>query len=141
MSDVMSEVRRQLLEHVMKSQGEWMFENDDEYYYAVGQISRYILDLSRAAKKSLDMLKPILTVQDDKILKKRVVRLAEKYDYAIEMKYARAMELLGKVLTYTPDETGNVVMIMAGYVDKNILYLSKKKFDEEEKMENNNAEL
>lgn len=141
MSDVMSEVRRQLLEHVMKSQGEWMFENDDEYYYAVGQISRYILDLSRAAKKSLDMLKPILTVQDDKILKKRVVRLAEKYDYAIEMKYARAMELLGKVLTYTPDETGNVVMIMAGYVDKNILYLSKKKIDEEEKMENNNAEL
>ena len=51
MSDVMSEVRRQLLEHVMKSQGEWMFENDDEYYYAVGQISRYILELSRAEKK------------------------------------------------------------------------------------------
>ncbi len=140
MSDVMSEVRRQLLEHVMKSQGEWMFENDDEYYYAVGQISRYILELSRAEKKSLDMLKPILTVRDDKILKKRVVLLAEKYDYAIEMKYARTMELLGKVLTYTPGESVNEVMVMAGYVDKNILFMSKKKYDEEE-MENNNAEL
>lgn len=132
MSDVMSEVRRQLLEHVMKSQGEWMFENDDEYYYAVGQISRYILELSRAEKKSLDMLKPILTVRDDKILKKRVVLLAEKYDYAIEMKYARTMELLGKVLTYTPDESVNEIMVMAGYVDKNILFMSKKKYDEEE---------
>ena len=140
MSDVMSEVRRQLLEHVMKSQGEWMFENDDEYYYAVGQISRYILELSRAEKKSLDMLKPILTVRDDKILKKRVVLLAEKYDYAIEMKYARTMELLGKVLTYTPGESVNEVMVMAGYVVKNILFMSKKKYDEEE-MENNNAEL
>lgn len=140
MSDVMSEVRRQLLEHVMKSQGEWMFENDDEYYYAVGQISRYILELSRAEKKSLDMLKPILTVRDDKILKKRVVLLAEKYDYAIEMKYARTMELLGKVLTYTPDESVNEIMVMAGYVDKNILFMSKKKYDEEE-MKKSNAGL
>jgi CRISPR-associated protein Csh1 len=140
MSDVMSEVRRQLMEHVMKSREEWMFENDDEYYYAVGQISRYILELSRAAKKSLDMVKPILTVRDDKMLKKRVALLAKKYDYAIEMKYARAMELLGKVLTYMPDETANEVMIMAGYVDKNILYMSKKKYDEEE-MKNNNAGL
>ncbi len=86
------------------------------------------------------MLKPILTVRDDKILKKRVVLLAEKYDYAIEMKYARTMELLGKVLTYTPGESVNEVMVMAGYVDKNILFMSKKKYDEEE-MENNNAEL
>lgn len=140
MSDVMSEVRRQLMEHVMKSQEEWMFGNDDEYYYAVGQISRYILELSRATKKSLDMVKPILTVRDDKILKKRVELLAKKYDYAIEMKYVRAMELLGKVLTYMPDETGNEVMIMAGYVDKNILYMSKKKYDEEE-MKNNNTGL
>lgn len=140
MSDVMSEVRRQLLEHVMKSQEEWMFENDDEYYYAVGQVSRYILGLSKAEKKSLDMLKPILTVRDDKILKKRVLLLAKKYDYAIEMKYARAMELLAKVLTYTPDETGNEVMIMAGYADKNILYMSKKKYDEEE-MKKSNAGL
>ena len=140
MSDVMSEVRRQLMEHVMKSREEWMFENDDEYYYAVGQISRYILELSRAAKKSLDMVKPILTVRDDKMLKKRVALLAKKYDYAIEMKYARAMELLGKVLTYMPDETANEVMIMAGYVDKNILFMSKKKYDEEE-MKNNNAGL
>ena len=128
------------MEHVMKSREEWMFENDDEYYYAVGQISRYILELSRAAKKSLDMVKPILTVRDDKMLKKRVALLAKKYDYAIEMKYARAMELLGKVLTYMPDETANEVMIMAGYVDKNILYMSKKKYDEEE-MKNNNAGL
>ena len=74
------------------------------------------------------------------MLKKRVALLAKKYDYAIEMKYARAMELLGKVLTYMPDETANEVMIMAGYVDKNILYMSKKKYDEEE-MKNNNAGL
>lgn len=36
------------------------------------------------------------------------------------------------MLTYTPDESVNEIMVMAGYVDKNILFMSKKKYDEEE---------
>ncbi len=130
----MSNVREQLVEHVIKTEKDWNFTSDDEYYYAVGQISRYILELSRKSKadKKLDMLKPIITVRNDKVLKERIVLLAKKYDYAIEMRYVRATELLAKVLTYMPKDQVNEVMIMAGYVDKNIVFLSKKKLDEEE---------
>lgn len=130
----MSDVREQLMNHVLilKTEDEWDFESDEEYYYAVGQISRYILGLSKAYKKALDMLRPILSVKNDKVLKERIVILAKKYDYAIEMKYIRTSELLARVLTYTPKDKVNDVMIMAGYVDRNILYISKKKIDEAE---------
>lgn len=136
----MSDVRNQLLNHVLKPEGDWDFESDEEYYYAVGQISRYILGLSKAFKKTLDMLRPIISVKDDKVLKERIVILAKKYDYAIEMKYMRTGELLAKVLTYSPKGKVNDVMIMAGYVDRNILYISKKKLDEAENVTDNNNE-
>ena len=131
----MSDVRERLIKHV-NTEGEWKFESDEEYYYAVGQISRYILDKSRALKKNknLDMLRPIFSVRNDKILKERIALLAKKYAYAIELQYVRSTELLAKVLTYTPESKVNDVMIMAGYVDKNILY-SKKESDKETDVE------
>lgn len=137
----MSDVREQLMKHV-NTEGEWKFESDDEYYYAVGQISRYILDKSKALKKNknLDMLRPIFSVRNDKILKERIALLAKKYAYEIEMRYVRTTELLAKVLTYTPTDKVSDVMIMAGYVDKNILY-SKKESNKETDVEDNNTEL
>lgn len=128
----MSSVREQLQNHYY-IKGEWDFESDDEYYYAVGQICRYILSLSKAkeSKKALSMLRPILSVRDDKILKERIVLLAKKYDYRIEMRYMYARVLLARVLTYLPKGKVNDVMIMAGYVDENIVYQSKKEYDKE----------
>lgn len=139
----MSDVRNQLLNHILKTEGDWDFESDEEYYYAVGQISRYILGLSKASKKALDMLRPILSVKNDKLLKERIVLLAKKYDYAIEMRYKNASKLLARVLTYTPKDKANDVMIMAGYVDENIVYKSKKEYDEAHNIidEDNNEEL
>lgn len=139
----MSDVRNQLLNHVVKTESEWDFESDEEYYYAVGQISRYILGLSKASKKALDMLRPIMSVKDDKVLKERIVLIAKKYDYAIEMRYKNASKLLARVLTYTPKDKVNDVMIMAGYVDENIVYKSKKVYDKEHNImdEDNNEEL
>lgn len=137
----MSDVRERLVKHV-NTEGEWKFESDEEYYYAVGQISRYILEKSKALKKykNLDMLRPIFSVRNDKILKERIALLAKKYAYAIEMQYVRATKLLAKVLTYTPEGKVNDVMIMAGYVDENILY-SKKESNKETDVEDNNLEL
>ena len=137
----MSDVREQLMKH-MNTEGEWKFESDEEYYYAVGQISRYILDKSKTLKKdkNLDMLHPIFSVTNDKVLKERIVLLAKKYAYAIEMQYVRATKLLAKVLIYTPEGKVNDVMIMAGYVDEKILY-SKKESNKETDVEDNNTEL
>lgn len=130
----MSSVREELKKHLNMKE-DWDFESDDEYYYAVGQISRYILDYSNASKKPLDMLMPILSVRNDKNLKERVKLLVKKYAYAIEMKY-RTCILLARVLTYESNKKVDDTLIMAGYVDNNILWSSKKDEDKEINKEN-----
>lgn len=129
----MSIVREELKKHLNMKE-DWDFENDDEYYYAVGQLSRYILGLSNASKKTLDMLMPILSVRNDKNLKERVELIAKKYAYAIE--YRKTCILLARVLTYEPNKKVDDILIMAGYADNNILWSSKKEEDKEINKEN-----
>lgn len=121
----MSNAKELLIKH-LSSDEEWEFENSDEYYYAVGQITRLLNNFSKASKKALDMVRPIITVKDNELLKKRITQLAEKYDYAVDMKYQKTGTLLAKILIYTTDTKVNDVMIMAGYVDDNLLYKSNK---------------
>ncbi|MDE6232514.1 MAG: hypothetical protein K2M60_04100 [Lachnospiraceae bacterium] len=121
----MSNAKELLIKH-LSSDEEWEFENSDEYYYAVGQITYLLNSFSKASKKALDMVRPIITVKDNELLKKRIVQLAEKYDYAVDMKYQKTGTLLAKILIYTTDTKVNDVMIMAGYVDDNLLYKSNK---------------
>lgn len=122
----MSNVKELLTKH-LSSDEDWEFENSDEYFYAVGQITYLFNSLSKALKKSLDMVRPIITIKDNELLKKRIVQLAKRYDYAFDMKYKKSRILLAKILTYNTDAKVNDVMIMAGYVDDNLLYKSDKK--------------
>ncbi len=128
----MSEIREQLLKHVVQTKEDWEFESDDEYYFAVGQVSKYILGLSKKSKadQKLDMLRPIFSVKEDDLIKKRLVLLMEKYDHAIRTMYGRTNELLAKVLTYKPTEKVNDAMILAGYLDKSVIYMSNENAEE-----------
>lgn len=135
--EYMNDVRELLKKHINMEE-DWNFESDDEYYYAVGQMSRYMLNLSNASKKNLDMLMPLLTIRSDKNLKERVVLLAKKYSHEEEMTYKRISILLARVLTYEPNKKVDDTLIMAGYVDNNILYLPKKEKDKTKSQDNNN---
>lgn len=129
----MSNVTELLINHVLKTEGEWEFENDEEYFYAVGQMSRYILNFTKKMNKDkkLDMLRPIISVRNDKILKERIVQLVKKYGYEMPLMYKRTNELLAKILIYSPKGKVDEVMIMAGFVNENVLYMSNKKEDAE----------
>ncbi|MBD5136020.1 MAG: hypothetical protein HDT39_08675 [Lachnospiraceae bacterium] len=121
----MSNAKELLIKH-LSSDEEWEFENSDEYYYAVGQITYLLNNFSKASKKALDMVRPIITVKDNELLKKRITQLAKKYDYAFDMRYKKTRTLLAKILIYTTDAKVNDVIIMAGYIDDNLLYKSNK---------------
>ncbi len=121
----MQDLRDVFETHIM-SEENWRFESDKEYYYGVGQISRYLTNLSKSGKKSLDMLRPILNVKTDAKVKERVKEFAKKYDYAIEVRYKKLGELMANILVYQPEGKVDDVMIMAGYVDNNYLYMSSK---------------
>lgn len=122
----MNNIRDLLIKHI-SSDEDWEFENSDEYYYAVGQICRYINNLSKASEKTLNMLKPIISIHNNENMKKVIVQLTKKYDYAINVnKHKRQCTLLAKILTYNTNVKVNDVMIIAGFLDKNVFYTSDK---------------
>ena len=129
MEEGMNDVRRLLKEHIDCKQ-EWMFNNDDEYYYAVGQLLNAFQGMSKSQKKNLSLVNSLLNSKNDEIIKKRLLVLFQKYNYAIDIGNVRIKALYGHIMRYEPTGRANNFLLSAGYVDSNLIY--RKKNDEEE---------
>lgn len=121
----MEDVRAALRAH-MDSREEWMFDNDNEYYYAVGQLLNTLIGLNKSLKKPLSLANPVLNAKSDRIVKDRLMVLFKKYNYAIEMTDVRIRALHGHIMRYEP-QSGAVdsYMVSAGFVDMNLVYMKK----------------
>lgn len=104
-------------------------ENDQEYYYAVGQLAAYLLSLNKAREKNHSLLNPFLNAKTDEMIKKRILQIYKKYNYNIPDYYKRIKNLLGMVEGYKPDKGVDQEMIILGYVSDNLIY----KTEQEEK--------
>lgn len=120
----MSDVRSALKEHI-DSKDEWMFGSDDEYYYAVGQLLNTFLGLTKSQKKNLSMINPVLNSKNDKRIKEQLMVMFKKYNYAIETNNVRIKALLGHIMRYEPSASGEF-MLIAGFVDSNLVYRKKE---------------
>lgn len=104
-------------------------ESDEEYYYCVGQLTAYLLSLSKANDRKHSLLNPILNAKTDREIKERILRLYKKYNYAIVDGPRRIKNLLGMVEGYAPDSETNVDQekILLGYVCDNVMYKKEGK--------------
>lgn len=133
MEETMSKIRESLKNKVLDNKEEWEFLDDEEYFYGVGQIARYMLDLSKKSKqdKKLDMLRPLYTVDSNELVKERLLNIAKKYDYAISSTYPRMDEFLAKILQYKTNNKANHILIMAGFLDKNLFWTKQQDKNED----------
>lgn len=102
-------------------------ESDDEYYFCVGQLARYLISLSRAKDKAHSLLNPILNAKKDEVLKEKLLRIYKKYSYAISNKYKCSEKLLAMILGYKTDKKVDQEKLILGYVCDNIVYAKKNK--------------
>ena len=56
-------------------------ESDDEYLYAVGQLIRYFVSLSKIKDKAHSLANPFLSCTDSKQLAKKLEHYFKKYNY------------------------------------------------------------
>lgn len=131
MEDTMNDVRKALREHI-DCKDEWMFSSDGEYYYAVGQLLNFIQGLNKSQKKNLSMVNPLLNSKSDEVIKKRLLVLFKKYNYAIERNDIRIRALYGHVMRYEPESNVNSFLLSAGFVDSSLIYMKKENQDEVE---------
>lgn len=129
-NDEMEELMRTVQDNFKKhidSKEEWNF-NDEEYYYAVGQLVYYFLSKSKSAKKPLSMANQFLNADNDKLIKDKICQMFKRYDHAIDLeKDSRAKNVIHHVLMYEPE--GKKVMqreLIAGLTAENAFYVKKE---------------
>lgn len=126
MEELMRTVQDNFKKHI-DSKEEWDF-NDEEYYYAVGQLIYYFLSKSKAAKKPFSMANQFLNADNDELIKDKVGQMFKRYNHAIDLeKDSRAKNVINHVLMYKP-ECKEVMQreLIAGLTAENAFYAKKE---------------
>ena len=103
------------------------FDSDDEYYFGVGQIVSYLLSKNKGKKKPHSLANPFINAKDNKVIKEKLRNFYKKYNYDIDMNGRRFKNLYAMILGYEADTKVNQDMIIAGYLNNNLIYESDKK--------------
>lgn len=104
-------------------------ESDEEYYYCVGQLARYLISLSEAKDKNHALLNPIFNAKTDAVLKQKLFQIYRRYNYKISNSYKRVDNLLAMVMGYETANRVNQEKVMLGYACDCAVYKSDKEKD------------
>ena len=106
---------------------EILFENDDEYYYAVGQMAAYLLSLSKSKNRNQSLINPFLNAKKDEVIKLRLLQLYKKYNYTISLGTKRVNRMMALIEGYIPGDKVNQEMIIFGFTNSNLIYVKEEK--------------
>jgi len=125
MADILNGIVVGLREKI-NSEKDGKIDNDNEYYFAVGQISSYLLSLNKSSKRMHSLINPILNCKTDEKLKLQLRMLFIKYNYAIAKASKRFNKLSVMVLGYEAEGKVNDNMLVAGYLYNSLIYEKNK---------------
>ena len=121
------------LREKLKSADLVFIESNEEYYFAVGQLARYILAQSAGANPKHDLLEGFMRAKNPKRMKDTLLVAYEHYSHAIPLNYKRFNSLLAIVLGYEVDDKIDQAIFLAGASYENLLFEKKDKKSEEVK--------
>lgn len=118
------------LDQKLNSKENKEIENDDEFYFAIGQVVNYFISLNKSSKKVHSLVSPILQCKNLAKLKTQLNKMYLKYSYAIPTNSLRFNNLYGMICRYDGEKTINSDMLIGGYLYQSLIY---KKNEEGEK--------
>lgn len=125
MADVLSETIMSLEEKINMNEYK-PIENDDEYYFSVGQIVSYLLTKYKGKNRPLSLAGPFTNAKDNVTLKENLRKMYNKYSYAVNIGDKRFKNYYVLVTGYVPEKEVNQDMIIAGLLSKNLIFKSNK---------------
>lgn len=121
MGDILKNTKESLREKINSKETQSL-QNDDEYYFAVGQIANYLISLNKSGNKNHSLLNPILNTKNEAKLKEEIMKLFKKYNYAIKKDSKRFNNLYSMILAYNPETKINEDLLLAGYLNSSLIY-------------------
>ncbi|NGT54138.1 type I-B CRISPR-associated protein Cas8b/Csh1 [Clostridium perfringens] len=126
MADILLSIRKDLRSKVLDNKEDYI-NSDREYFYAVGQLTSYLLGKSKGKNKPLSLANPIINAKSDKTIKDNLFRLYKKYNYDLDSnKDIRFKRLYSMVLGYEVEGKIQGDLITAGYLSGNIMFEKKE---------------
>ena len=101
-------------------------DNDNEYYFAIGQLVGYLLSKSKGKKKPHSLANPFINAKNNEDIKEKLRKLYSKYSYDPEVNGKRFNNLYAMIVGYCPEGKVNQDLIVGGYLNNNLIYEIKK---------------
>lgn len=122
MEEIMN-VKEVFLNHTL-SEEEWEFLNDEEYFFAVGQILAYINYMRNSKAKSLNFMKQLTFVKNIDVLKEKIKKIVISYSHIFETKNKKINRTISNVSLYEPKEI-RIDILLAGFT-ADIIFFKKR---------------
>ena len=122
MEEIMN-VKEVFLNHTL-SEEEWEFSNDEEYFFAVGQILAYINYMRNSKAKSLNFIKQLTFVKNIDVLKEKIKKIIISYSHIFETKNKKINRTVSNISLYQPKEI-RVDILLAGFT-ADIIFFKKR---------------
>ena len=122
MEEIMN-VKEVFLNHTL-SEEDWEFSNDEEYFFAVGQILAYINYMRNSKAKSLNFIKQLTFVKNIDVLKEKIKKIVISYSHIFETKNKKINRTISNISLYQPKEI-RVNILLAGFT-ADIIFFKKR---------------
>ena len=122
MEEIMN-VKEVFLNHTL-SEEEWEFSNDEEYFFAVGQILAYINYMRNSKAKSLNFIKQLTFVKNIDVLKEKIKKIVISYSHIFETKNKKINRTVSNISLYQPKEI-RIDILLAGFT-ADIIFFKKR---------------
>lgn len=122
MEEIMN-VKEVFLNHTL-SEEDWEFSNDEEYFFAVGQILAYINYMRNSKAKSLNFIKQLTFVKNIDVLKEKIKKIIISYSHIFETKNKKINRTISNISLYQPKEI-RVDILLAGFT-ADIIFFKKR---------------
>lgn len=115
------------LSEMINSDTRSTIEDDAMYYYAAGQIAQFLLSLNQSSKPTPALVNPVINARTAQQLQVVLERLYKKYNYAIKYPQ-RISRIYSMFLLHIPEnKKTDSQMLIAGYLDRSLVYEKKNK--------------
>ena len=122
MEEIMN-VKEVFLNHTL-SEEDWEFSNDEEYFFAVGQILAYINYMRNSKAKSLNFIKQLTFVKNIDVLKEKIKKIIISYSHIFETKNKKINRTISNISLYQPKEI-RIDILLAGFT-ADIIFFKKR---------------
>lgn len=125
MADIVQNIKSSLRDKVNENDTE-KIGNDEEYYFAVGQLVSYLLSKSKGKKKPHSLANQFISGKNNIDIKEKLRKLYVKYSYDPDINGKRFNNLYAMIVGYVPEGKVNQDLMIAGYLNSNLIYEKNK---------------